>query len=66
MNDQAISTLQQSVHGRLIGRNDSDYDDARALYNGMMPPAFDPFGGFAYGLYDVNGRVWYLRYRQAF
>jgi FAD/FMN-containing dehydrogenase len=36
MNDQAISTLQQSVHGRLIGRNDSDYDDARALYNGMI------------------------------
>jgi FAD/FMN-containing dehydrogenase len=36
MNDQAISTLQQSLHGRLIGRNDSDYDDARALYNGMI------------------------------
>jgi hypothetical protein len=30
------------------------------------PPAFDPFGGFAYGLYDVNGRVWYLHYRQGF
>ena len=36
MNDQEISTLHQSLRGRLIGRNDADYDDARALYNGMI------------------------------
>jgi hypothetical protein len=30
------------------------------------PPAFDHFGGYAHGLYDVTGRIWYLRYRQAF
>jgi iron complex outermembrane receptor protein len=29
-------------------------------------PAFDPFGGYVYGLYDPNGRVWYLRYSHAF
>jgi iron complex outermembrane recepter protein len=30
------------------------------------PPAFDPAGNFSYGLYDPNGRVWYLRYRHQF
>jgi iron complex outermembrane receptor protein len=30
------------------------------------PPAFDPAGGFVYGLYDVNGRVWYASWRQVF
>jgi hypothetical protein len=37
---------------------------ARNLAN--RPPAFDPVGGYAYGLYDPNGRVWYLSYRQQF
>lgn len=29
-------TLQQNLRGQLIGRNHSDYDTVRALYNGMM------------------------------
>ena len=36
MTDQMVSTLQQSLRGRLIGPNDADYDAARALYNGMI------------------------------
>jgi hypothetical protein len=36
MADQSISTLQQSLRGRVIGPDDADYDDARALYNGMI------------------------------
>jgi FAD binding domain/Berberine and berberine like len=36
MNDQTISTFQQNLRGKLIGRNDTDYDAARALYNGMI------------------------------
>lgn len=33
---------------------------------GNRPPAFDPSGGYAYGLYDPTGRVWYASYRHAF
>ena len=36
MNDQTISTFQQSLRGRLIRQGDPDYDSARALYNGMI------------------------------
>ena len=36
MTDQIVSTLQQSLRGRVIGPSDADYDAARALYNGMM------------------------------
>src|SRR5574341_457101 len=36
MTDQSVTTLQQSLRGRVIGRNDADYDAARALYNGMI------------------------------
>ena len=36
MTDQIVSTLQQSLRGRLIGPSDADYDAARALYNGMI------------------------------
>src|SRR6267142_1281274 len=36
MTDQIVSTFQQSLRGRLIGPSDADYDDARALYNGMI------------------------------
>src|SRR4029077_11944766 len=36
MTDQIVSTFQQSLRGRLIGSSDADYDDARALYNGMI------------------------------
>ena len=36
MTDQIVSTLQQSLRGRLIGPSDADYDDVRALYNGMI------------------------------
>src|SRR5262245_39171610 len=36
MTDQIVSTLQQTLRGRVIGRNDADYDTARALYNGMI------------------------------
>src|SRR6202162_5067090 len=36
MTDQSVSTLQQSLRGRLIGPGDVDYDDVRALYNGMI------------------------------
>lgn len=30
------------------------------------PPPHDFDGNYQYGLYDPNGRVWYLRYRQEF
>lgn len=33
---------------------------------GNRPPSLSPFGQVPYGLYDVNGRVWYLRYQHAF
>src|SRR5918994_699094 len=36
MTDQMVSTLQQSLRGRVIGPGDDDYDAARALYNGMI------------------------------
>src|SRR5437667_9222595 len=36
MTDEIVSTLQQSLRGRLIGPSDADYDAARALYNGMI------------------------------
>src|SRR5919109_5134678 len=36
MTDQIVSTLQQSLRGRVIGPGDADYDAARALYNGMI------------------------------
>jgi len=36
MTGQIVSTLQQSLRGRVIGRDDADYDAARALYNGMI------------------------------
>jgi FAD/FMN-containing dehydrogenase len=36
MTDQATSTLQQQLRGRLIQPSDADYDAARALYNGMI------------------------------
>lgn len=32
---------------------------------GNRPPPHDVFGNYQYGLYDPNGRLWYLRYRQA-
>jgi hypothetical protein len=34
--DQALSTFQQTLRGRLIRPEDADYDAARALYNGMI------------------------------
>jgi FAD/FMN-containing dehydrogenase len=36
MTEQAISGFQQTLRGRLIRSSDSDYDAARALYNGMI------------------------------
>jgi FAD/FMN-containing dehydrogenase len=36
MNDQALSTFQQTLRGRLVRPTDTDYDDVRALYNGMI------------------------------
>src|ERR671925_1518408 len=36
MTVQIVSTLQQSLRGRVIGPGDADYDAARALYNGMI------------------------------
>ena len=36
MTDQIVSTLQQGMRGRVIGRGDADYDAVRALYNGMI------------------------------
>src|SRR5918912_270694 len=36
MTDQMVSTLQQSLRGRVIGQGDVDYDATRALYNGMI------------------------------
>src|ERR1700738_349178 len=36
MTDQIVSTLQQSLRGRVISPSDADYDAARALYNGMI------------------------------
>jgi FAD/FMN-containing dehydrogenase len=36
MTDQATATFEQNLRGRLIRPTDSDYDGARALYNGMI------------------------------
>jgi FAD binding domain/Berberine and berberine like len=36
MTEQAIATFQQTLRGRLIQPSDTDYDAARALYNGMI------------------------------
>jgi hypothetical protein len=36
MRDEDISQLSQTLRGRLISRDDPDYDEARALYNGMI------------------------------
>lgn len=36
MTVQTMPTLQESLRGRVIDAGDKDYDDARALYNGMI------------------------------
>ena len=36
MNDEAVSTFQQTLRGRLVRPSDADYDAVRALYNGMI------------------------------
>lgn len=36
MTGDAMAMLKRTVRGRLIGSADPDYDDARALYNGMI------------------------------
>lgn len=36
MTDQAVSSFQQSLRGRLVRSSDADYDAVRALYNGMI------------------------------
>ena len=36
MTDQAVSTFQQNLRGRLVRPTDADYDAVRALYNGMI------------------------------
>ena len=36
MTEQTVASFQQRLRGRLIQPSDSDYDSARALYNGMI------------------------------
>jgi FAD/FMN-containing dehydrogenase len=36
MPDQLKPTLQQTLRGRVVGQDDTDYDAVRALYNGMI------------------------------
>lgn len=36
MADPSVSSLQQNLRGRVLGREDPDYDTVRALYNGMI------------------------------
>jgi len=36
MTDEATTTFERSLRGRLIRSTDADYDTARALYNGMI------------------------------
>ena len=36
MTDQAVSTFQQTLRGRVVHPTDADYDAVRALYNGMI------------------------------
>ena len=36
MRDEDINQFRQNLRGRLITRDDPNYDEARALYNGMI------------------------------
>lgn len=36
MDQKALDTLQENLLWRLVRREDADYDQARALYNGMI------------------------------
>lgn len=36
MDQKALDMLQEDLRGRLVRREDADYDQARALYNGMI------------------------------
>ena len=36
MSDEHISQFRQNIRGRVITRDDPDYDEARTLYNGMI------------------------------
>jgi hypothetical protein len=36
MQDDSIAKLKQSLRGAVIERGDPNYDEARALYNGMI------------------------------
>src|SRR5216684_8768993 len=36
MGNEDPAKLKASLRGALIGRDDADYDEARALYNGMI------------------------------
>ncbi len=36
MNSETIATFGQSLRGALVGRDADDYDEVRALYNGMI------------------------------
>ncbi|MBN9020176.1 MAG: FAD-binding oxidoreductase [Rhizobiales bacterium] len=36
MHDNGIDQFRQNLRGRLIARSDQDYDESRALYNGMI------------------------------
>jgi len=36
MRDEDIGQFRQNLRGRLITRSDSDYDEARSLYNAMI------------------------------
>ena len=36
MTDQAMTTFERQLRGRLIRPGDADYDAVRALYNGMI------------------------------
>ena len=36
MNDGLVSTLRSQLRGAVIARGDAEYDEARALYNGMI------------------------------
>ena len=36
MDAEALDNLQGDLRGRVVRRGDSDYDEARKLYNGMI------------------------------